>query len=135
MRNYEVLAHTADIGISTRADSLEALIGNAVFANRHMYDLDERSPSITVRLEIAMAPPADLLVSVLAELLYRGEADELAFSTVAIDPAGNGVIVEATGIPVELLDLDGTPIKAVTYHDLVCEDSDDGWYARLFFDA
>lgn len=91
---YEVLAHTADVGISTRAGSLNALIGNARFAIFDLkYDLDAATPETSILFELTIAPPADLLVKVLEEL------------------------------------------QAVTYHDLVCEESENGWRSRLIFDV
>jgi len=47
---------TADTGISTRAESLEAVMGNAAFAMFDlMYDLDAASPVESVQLEVALA--------------------------------------------------------------------------------
>jgi SHS2 domain-containing protein len=138
MGRYEVLSHTADTGIVTLADSLEAVIANAAFAMFDlMYDVDDSAPGGGVPLEIAVAAeePPDLLVGVLSELLYRSEVDGLAFGAFEVRADDDRTLVRARGYRVELLEVQGPPIKAVTYHDLRCELTDEGWVARVIFDV
>lgn len=137
MRSYEVLPHTADTAISTRAESLEAVIGNAAFAMFDlMYGLDEASPATSVQLEVAVASPPDLLVSVLSELLYHSEVEDLAFAAFEVRIVGDHLLVDAAGVPVKTLEWHGPPIKAVTYHDLICEEESDGvWHVQVIFDV
>ena len=154
---YEVVSHTADTGIVTRADSLEAVIANAAFAMFDlMYDVDGSVPGVGVPFEIAVAAgetespspavpglppmggetePPDLLVAVLGELLYRSEVDGLAFGDFAVRVDYDRAVVRGRGYPVESLPVQGPPIKAVTYHELRCEPTDDGWVARVIFDV
>jgi SHS2 domain-containing protein len=136
MPRYQVLSHTADTGISTRADSLEAVIGNAAFAMFDlMFELPEDEPGIPVEIELEAAEPPDLLVSALSELLYRSEVGDVAYTNLAVRTDGNHLVIEAEAHPVHALELRGPPIKAVTYHDLRCEPTADGWFARVIFDV
>jgi SHS2 domain-containing protein len=43
--------------------------------------------------------------------------------------------VEAGGVPTPAVQAEGPPIKAVTYHGLVVEERDGGWFARVYFDV
>jgi protein archease len=133
---YRVLDHTADTGIETEAGSLEAVIANAAFAMFDlMYELRDAGPGAPVEVEVDLAPPPDLLVSVLGELLYRSEADDVAFTGVAVRRDGERLVVDAKAVPSGSLELSGPPIKAITYHDLRCEEDEDGWHAQVIFDV
>ncbi|MDP3984273.1 MAG: archease, partial [Acidimicrobiia bacterium] len=90
---------------------------------------------ITLRVE---APTIeDLVVDTLSELLYHSEIEDLVFCDFRVNKEPNvlAVMVEAGGVPVSVVEPDGPPIKAVTFHDLVVEERDDGWYARAYFDV
>jgi SHS2 domain-containing protein len=102
-----------------------------------MYDVDGSVSGVGVPLEIAVAAeePPDLLVAVLSELLYRSEVDGVAFGDFEVSAEDDRVLVRARGYPVESLEVQGPPIKAVTYHDLRCEPTDDGWVAGVIFDV
>lgn len=134
--SYEQVSHTADTGIVTRGATLEEVVGNAAFAMFDlMYELDDEASGTPVEFELAAASPPDLLVAVLGELLYRSEVDDLAFNDVLVRTGGDRVLVRAHGHPVDPRELRGPPIKAVTYHDLRCEPTEDGWLAQVIFDV
>lgn len=135
---HRVLDHTADTGIEAEANSLSHLVeelATAMFglvalvnpeAARHWVEVTVSSP----RLE-------DLVVDVLSELLYRSEVEGVTFGVfrTTIPTAGHSATVEAGGVPTEEVDATGPPIKAVTYHDLVVREQDDGWYGRVYLDV
>lgn len=136
MNRYEVLSHTADAGIVTTGASLDAVIANAAFAMFDlMYDLGSLPSGATLTFEVDRAPPEELLVSILSELLFRSETEDAVFTDVAIEHIGDHVAVTATAHPSGGLEVTGPPVKAVTYHTLRCEQADDGWHARVIFDV
>lgn len=136
MSRYEVLSHTADTGITTTGPSRDAVIANAAYAMFDlMYDLESLPAGTTVRFEVERLPPDELLVSVLSELLFRSEADGAVFTGVTIEEGEGRVAVTATAHPSEHLAAIGPPVKAVTYHELRCEPTDDGWFAQVIFDV
>ena len=131
MSRYRVLDHTADTGIETDGATLEEVIANAATA---MFDLMyESAAGVRVEFAVEPAPPPDLLVAVLSELLYRSEVDGVSFSNITVRIEPDGTTIRAEAHPAG--ELVGPPIKAVTYHDLRCEPSDDGWHARVIFDV
>jgi protein archease len=137
MSRYEVLSHTADTGITTTGDSLGAVIANAAYAMFDlMHDLGPAADGSSTRMEFEPAEPPELLVSVLSELLYRSEAADVAFTDIVVETDdGDRVVVTALAHAVEGLERVGPPVKAVTYHDLRCEPTDEGWLARVIFDV
>ena len=133
---YRVLSHTADTAIEAWGDDLAALIANTatgMFAL--MYDpasiATSRQTEITVRAE----GEADLLVDTLAELLYRSEADDLAFAVFSVSVENTTARISAQSGPLQDARLHGPPIKAVTYHGLTVARTDRGWHAKVVFDV
>jgi SHS2 domain-containing protein len=133
---YEIIDHTADTGIETGGDTLAEAIGNAAFGMFDlMYDLSSISAETSVTFDVAAASPPELLVDVLSELLLRSETDDLVFTEFRVSERGMRATVTAAGASIQGLELRGPPIKAVTYHDLRCEPTGDGWKIRLIFDV
>lgn len=133
---YEIVEHTADIGIETSGGTFAEAIGNAAFGMFDlMYDLSSISARVSVVFEMSAALPSELLVDVLSELLLRSETDDLVFTEFRIHEAGRHVTVDAAGASTLGLELRGPPIKAVTYHELKCEPFDGAWKIRVIFDV
>lgn len=135
-RPYEIIDHTADVGIVTHGDDLAEVIENAAFA---MFDLMYAAPAApasgAIDFETSADAPPDLLVEVLSELLYRAEAADVAFTDFAVEVQAEEARVRARVHPIAGIELEGPPIKAVTYHRLRCEPSNDGWTAQVIFDV
>lgn len=137
---YRVLSHTADTGVEAFADTFETVLAAAavgMFAT--MYDLSAINPTGQITLSV---PPADrqdeLLVDALSELLYRSETEDLVATevTVSSDRMGGELHLVAATATTAGLELQGAPVKAVTYHDLDVAQLPTGrWRARLYFDT
>jgi SHS2 domain-containing protein len=134
---YTVLSHTADTGIEAVADTLADLIRFlALGMFEIMAHVEPCPPDHVAEVELRANTREDLVVDALAELLYRSEVDDLVFCDFEVETAGqSGVRVRATGVPVGDVELAGPPIKAVTYHDVVVTETDEGWYGRVYFDV
>jgi SHS2 domain-containing protein len=134
---YRVLDHTADTGIEATAASPEELIHElaaGMFALTSPLEAEQATAWVTVE---AKSPTlADLVFDVLSELLYRAEVEDLAFCEFRVAMEGEGsATITAGGVPIVTAEATGPPIKAVTYHDLVVEERDGGWYGRVYFDV
>lgn len=132
-----VLDHTADTGIEATAPSREALVAETL---RGMFSLQaDLVPEVAER-QIEMRIPAgtdeDTLVDALSVVLTRSEIEDLLFCDFQVDRDGDEIVVRAGGVPFGSIDEPSGPaIKAVTYHGLVVEERDDGWFARVYFDV
>jgi SHS2 domain-containing protein len=133
---FELLEHTADVGIRARGATLEeafeqATLGLAEVQGALAADAGER-----MALQVSAADPGGLLVDWLSEVLWLAETRRAAVAGVRVDRVADGTaagsVVLASGGPVP----DGTFVKAVTYHRLRVEpDPAGGWLVEVYLDV
>jgi len=138
MRRYELLDHTADIGIVASGRDLPEAFGNAAYA---MFDIltdtDKIREMDRFDLRVSASNIEELLVTWLDEMLYRYETERLICKRFVIDDMDD-VSLRATVFGEKLdparheVKLE---IKSVTYHQLKVEKTDDGWRAQVIFDV
>lgn len=135
---HRVLSHTADTGVEATAGSLPELIHELAEGTFSLIASPRPSDARTW-LELRVESPSveDLVVDILSELLYAAEVNDVVFCafSVAVDLAANSVTVRAGGVPSGAVEAVGPAVKAVTYHDLVVEERDGGWYGRVYLDV
>lgn len=135
---HRFLAHTADSGIEATADSLSMLIRELAAG---MFGLMARiEPAAAERwIDTRIESPSveDLVVDTLSELLWLAEVEgiHLCEFRVTADESPYRAIVEAGGVPIGTVQAVGPPIKAVTYHELLIDQAEDGWRGRVYFDV
>jgi SHS2 domain-containing protein len=136
--SYRVLSHTADTGIEATGDSLSSLVTELATGMFSLVATIEPSAAVRwAQVRVESATPEDLVVDTLSELVYLSEIEDLVFCAFRVDssPGALAITVEAGGVPVAAVEPSGPPIKAVTYHRLVVEEREDGWYGRVYFDV
>jgi SHS2 domain-containing protein len=138
LKNYEIIEHTADIGIRVKGEKLEDLFINAALA---MFDIiaEEKSPQDKNLIKIKIKQMADsideLFINWLNELLSLSATKELVFSDFKITKLHNNnleALVSGRGIDNYKIN---TEIKAATYHQLKIERKECGWQAEVIFDV
>lgn len=136
---YQIIDHTADIGIKVEGSSLEELF---LFSAEATFDLMVESkkkliPSIEVPVKIE-APSVDvLLVRWLEELLFVFERRRLVLMRFFIDSISERALSGAAkGLPFDpTRHRQKMAIKAVTYHGLSVEKGEGGLFAaKIIFD-
>lgn len=138
MGDYELIDHTADVGIRVRAKSLGELFEKAAYAMFDILaDLNLVAEREAIHLRLEALTVEDLFVKWLRELLYRYETDEVIFKSFHVKNIDeNSMEAEAGG---ERLDLNrhpvNTEIKLVTYHQLEVRRDSQGWKAQVIFDV
>ena len=138
LMSYRVLSHTADTGIEATGDSLPSLVVELATGMFSLVATIEPSAAVRwTKVRVESATLEDLVVDTLSELVYLSEIEDLVFCTFRVDlsPGAFSVTLEAGGVPVAAIEPSGPPIKAVTYHRLVVEEREDGWYGRVYFDV
>ena len=138
---FEILEHTADIGLAIRGATLEELFENAAWGTAEILGAHAREPDRESR---PVAGPAlnaraedleGLLVAWLDEVLFALEQSGRCLSHVEVlkvtqdEAEGNLLVVPCPG-PKE-----GTELKAATYHQLAVQPEQDGWAATVYFDV
>lgn len=134
---FREMDHTADWELELWAPKLEGIIEQAA---RGMYEMSGLSYSGEVqasrRLEIAQPDRETLLVRFLSELLYFLQTDQLAFERFDFEVRDGEeapvVSIFAMGRPVASMEKE---IKAVTWHNVAVDKTDDGYTGRVTFDV
>jgi SHS2 domain-containing protein len=137
MKTYELIDHTADIGVKAYGKSISEAFQNAAKA---MFDIITDSSEIenvgqyTINLEAQDLE--QLLVDWLSELLYLHSANNLVFGFFNVDLNEKKKTLTATVFG-EKLDMSkhktGSEIKAVTYHMLEVKKSKP-FHVQVLFD-
>ena len=137
-KNYELIEHTADIGIKVKGKDLKGLFKNAALA---MFDIiAERKSKIENRKSrIIIKQKADdleeLFINWLNELLSLSATKELIFFDFKIEKLDkNNLQATAVGEAIKNYRVN-TEIKAATYHQLKLEQTHSCWQAEVIFDV
>jgi len=123
---YEIIEHTADVGLKANGATLKELFENAA---KGMFDIIggriETASDIKRRVEIKKEIDSfeELLVEWLGELLYIFNKESILFSDFKISELDNKKLVsESSGKRIDpTSNTLQTEIKAVTFHDLKIE--------------
>ncbi|MGQ9604160.1 MAG: archease [bacterium] len=136
-RFYELIEHTADLGIEVTADNLKGIFVNSALA---LFDLMVGIENIqkVVKRELGVSgrDQTELLVAWLNELLYVYSVEKLVFAGFEdVELRPDSIEVIAYG---ELFDPEKhevhIEVKAATYHGLSLSKVDGLWKARIIFD-
>jgi SHS2 domain-containing protein len=132
---FEVLEHTADVGVRAMGSSLkecfrQMTLGLLEISGAYRPDGGDKR-DISVEADDFGA----LLVYWLEEVLYiQDSADavvtDVTVNEVGMDEAVGSVSIAPRGDEV----LEGTAVKAITYHQLSVSRTEEGWTATVFFD-
>jgi SHS2 domain-containing protein len=137
---YQVLAHTADLGLLVRAPSGEALferMAAAVF-DVMLEDMGTVEPgphSVDMVLE---APDREaLLVVWLNELISRSASESIVFSEFEVSSLGvTRIQARAAGEPIDpRRHRFEREVKAATHYYVLVSEDDDGWSGRVILDV
>ena len=134
---YQVIDHTADLGIIVKGPDIKSLFILAAQAMTDLMvkgDISEKTAIRDVLVEGEDFP--DLMVRWLGEILYLFEGENLILNSTeikSIGPMGLQATLTLTSFEPkhhEVL----REIKAVTYHQIAVDKANDGWEARVIFD-
>jgi SHS2 domain-containing protein len=151
MKPFEVIEHTADIGLKVNGATLEELFENAAKGMFSVIRGPQAHPSSSlgtgkrisakVQRKIIIKKQVEdfeeLLVSWLSELLYIFNREKILFTNIRVLGLNySGVEAEASGQKIDLSKTTlQTEIKAVTFHNLKIEESPSGFSCNIIFDV
>lgn len=137
MKTYELIDHTADVGVKACGDTLAEAFEEAAKA---MFDIITDKSEIEnvgqYTIELKADDLEQLLVDWLSELLFLNSANNLVFGffKIDLDEKNNSLSAKIFG---EKYDISkhkvGTEIKAVTYHMLEVKKKKP-YYIKILFD-
>ena len=134
---YEIIEHTADVGLRIKARALDDLFNQA---GRGLFsliveNLDDVQPVERVNIQVQAAAREDLLFDWLSELLYLFDSQHMLLCEFDVQLSDDRLTATAAGEP---LDPDrhqlGAEVKAITYHGFKLEQVEDGYMAELIVD-
>jgi len=137
MKRFEVLDHTADIGLIVYGGNLKALFENAGEAFFHLItDLRKVRRRTERRINIGGESLERLMVDWLGELLYLHDVENLLFKGFKVESVGeDGLQAVAKGEPFqEGVHVIKTEVKAVTYHRIEVREEKGRWRAQIILD-
>lgn len=136
-QTFEILEHTADIGVRAYGSTLAEAFEQAA---RGMLSIMVEPATVRAveeeRIEVTGADAVDLLVTWLMEILYRFDARRRVFADVHVDETGEWRLAgRLAGEPLDRQRHElRTEVKAVTYHHAQVEKTDGGWVVQVIFD-
>jgi SHS2 domain-containing protein len=134
---YETFDHTADLGLRIRAPDLDRLFVEAAEALFSVIVEDPATvqPRQQIEINLAREEPDYLLFDWLKELLYHCDSEHLLFGRFEVQVTDNGLKGTAWGEPLDRARHTlNHEVKAITYHGLRVEKTDDGWLAEVIVD-
>ena len=138
IKKYELINHTADMGIKVWGESLQNLFTNAAYSMFDiMGELDKVKERNLIKIEIGPEELEELLADWLRNLLCRFNGEGYLLREFQIEEISKkGLKAKVKG---EKLDLSRhtlkTEIKAITYHGLEVKKTSQGWEAQVIFDV
>jgi len=134
---YEIIDHTADLGILVKAKDVKSLfIRAAQVLTDLMIEGDVGGKKIVRDIFIEGEDFPDLMVRWLGEILYLFEGEKLIVDSIkikTISPITMRSTLTLSSFEPEHHQVK-REIKAVTYHQILVDNVNDGWQARIIFD-
>jgi SHS2 domain-containing protein len=137
MKRFEVLDHTADIGLIVHGGDLKALFENAGEAFFHLItDLRKVKPRIERRINMGGESLERLMVDWINELLYLHDVENFLFKEFEVESVGeDGLKAVVKGEPFqEGAHVIKTEVKAATYHRIEVLKEKGRWRAQIILD-
>ena len=133
---HRTLPHTADIRIEAWAPGREQCIAEAVRGMVDTFADTSRHGETAVReVRVPAQPVADLLRSVLDEVIYRLDTDGELPIDVQITATDDALVVRFTMADAESIRPIGAVPKAVSLHELQFVGKVDGWSCAVTLDV
>jgi len=136
MQPFEIIDHTADVGLAAHGATREQLFANAALGMATIIgDIDKVRETETREVHVTASDIAALLATFLSELLYLLEVEHFVCRRADVESVTEtDVRATAYGEPISPEHDLHTEIKAVTHHDLTVEQRNDAWHATVLFD-
>lgn len=134
---YELFDHTADLGFRIIAADLNTLFAEAAecLFSAAMEDISTIRQIQEIQIDIAGNDLVYLLFDWLKELLYRFDGEGMVFGRFDVTIRPDGLSARAWGEPLDIKrHALCREVKAITYHDMIVEQTPAGWLAEVIVD-
>ena len=137
-RTFEILEHTADKGVAATGKTIAEAFENAAYGMFALFvDPEAYEPTGQREVVVEADDIEQLLWKWLSELHFIFEVDRvlpLDFKIIAISDTKleANISVRPFADDIEWL---GSPVKAITFHQLKVEQTDKGWRVQVYVDV
>lgn len=132
--SFEILEHTADVGVRATASTAEGVFEQATLGLLDISGALVSGNGEEVSVEVEADDLGALLVYWLEEVLYLQDARDSVIMNVDVTAVDGGRASGNVSIAPRTEQLEGTAVKAITYHQLKVEETDGNWVAVVYFD-
>ena len=138
MNKFEILDHTADVGLVAWGETKEEVFANAALGMFSLIcNVEEVNGGCATQVEVEGSDYEDLLVTWLNELLYLFEAEEVLLKEFNIQELGQYYLkAQVEGEPLDTQKHHvQRVVKACTYYEVKVEEiRPQLWRAQVYFD-
>ena len=133
---FELLDHTADVGIHAWSETLDGLFAEAGRALVSVMGTPGDGPHQTVDLAIDAPDEGALMVDWLSELLYLFEVRGMVPASFDVHVVSGEwrIAGRVSGPSMETFVQEGPAVKAATYHLLDVSNTGDRWETTVYLD-
>jgi SHS2 domain-containing protein len=134
---WQLVDHTADVGLRLEAPTLPALFEEAgrALAALIVEEPEGVEPRATIDVELEADDPADLLFDWLQALLLAFEVRRMLLTHFRVTLEGPRLRAHASGEPADPARHQlAHEVKAITYHGLSLRETAAGWWAEVIVD-
>ena len=135
MAGFEILEHTADVGVRAFGDSLPELFEQATHGLANVAGIWTTGEGEQVEVAVEGDDLGGLLVDWLSEILWLHDSRDMLLTSVDVAWVDRGVKGNVRLLPRGSRSATGTQVKAVTYHQLRVERVATGWEADVYLDV
>jgi SHS2 domain-containing protein len=134
MAGFEILEHTADVGLLATAPTVTGVFEQATRGMAQIAGIWRSTTGDEHGIRVEARDREGALVDWLSEVLYLHDTRNIALTRVLVDAVGEtSVSGRIWSSPLDDADT-AIQIKAVTYHQLDVRETSEGWSATVFFD-
>ena len=136
MGGFKALEHTADVGVEAWSETLEGCFEEATLGVLDIMGAWRPGPGSDEEVVVGARDLGGVLVDWLSEVLYLQDARDAVVTSVHVERVSDTEAVGRIGLTARGdVQLEGTAVKAITFHQLSVERAGDRWTARLFVDV
>lgn len=128
------MEHTADVGVRARAPSAEGVFEQATLGLLEIIGALRPGVGSAVEVNVEGRDLGAVLVGWLEEVLYLQDAKDNVITRLEVLEVSDESARGTVWVRKRQASLEGTAVKAVTYHQLEVGRSKKGWTAQVFFD-
>lgn len=135
MAEFEILEHTADVGVRARGGSEQEVFEQATIGLLHITGATGSGAGDRIEITVEAPDRAAVLADWLEEVLYLQDARDVVVTGLRVERVDETHAAGWVEIASREEELEGTAVKAITYHQLSVSRQPDGtWEAVVFFD-